>query len=309
MNRVDGFARPMIISRSYDGWQTYGACDSTVCKYEGGDYWPDGTDSLRIGDRPENREEEWISVELEANIRTGKAKLYIYTQDGQLSEVYAEKNLSESPVGTGTPSLHCIDIIGGYFGSAPTSYTEHTYFMIDELKVDDSYIGPQEGFVDGLDESRLSIEINGQSDSYELLPFGGRSQDIQGTLNVMNNGTVLLLTGNTWKRVELGNINITENTVLAFGFSSSSQGEIHGIGFDNNNWPSSGSLFKLYGTQNSLGVLDYDNYSGTDTRYYRIPVGEHFTGTFSEMTFVMDQDVENPTGESVFSHVRVYESQ
>lgn len=320
MNRIDDYARPMIISRNHNGWRTYGSCDNTVCNYEGGDFWPDGTDSFRIGDRPENREEEWISVELEANMMTGKIKVYVYTQDGDLAGLYTETTMKERPrsqpdlpavIGPGTPLMHYIDMIGGYFNDPPTTphYTSDTYFMIDELKVDDSYIGPPEGFVDGGNESQLRIEIDGRSASYELLPFGGSAQDIEGTANIMNNGTTLRLVGNTWKRVELGNIDITANTILEFDFSSSSEGEIHGIGFDHNNYPSSASVFKLHGTQNSFGRLNYDNYSGTGTKHYRIPVGEHFTGTLSEMVFVMDHDVENPSGESVFSNVRVYESQ
>jgi hypothetical protein len=64
----------------------------------------------------------------------------------------------------------------------------------------------------------------------------------------------------------------------------------------------------LHGTQNNFGILDYDNYSGTAARHYSIPVGEHFTGTLSEMIFVMDHDVEEPSGESEFSNIRVYES-
>lgn len=68
--------------------ETMGACDGTVCRYEGGDYWLDDTDRLKIGSPPVGREQEWISVEFEANTRTGMIRLYVDTQDGDLSGLY-----------------------------------------------------------------------------------------------------------------------------------------------------------------------------------------------------------------------------
>lgn len=139
--------RPMIISREYDAgggdiWVTYGACDNTVCRYEGGDYWPDGTDGFRIGDPPNNREEEWICVEFEANSVEGTIRLYIHTQDEALGGLYVEQTMDD----TGAGGLFgYVDILGGYFGNEGTA-DENNYFMLDELVIDDGTIGCPEGF-------------------------------------------------------------------------------------------------------------------------------------------------------------------
>jgi hypothetical protein len=161
MNRTDGYARPMIgaMRKHENNYRTYAPCDNTVCKFEGGDYWPDGTDSLKLGQQPEFRSEEWISVELEANVRTGMMRLYVNTQDGDVSGLYVEKSLEESPVGPGTPLLHYIDIIGGWF-NAGTPYHRDTYYKIDELVISDTYIGPPDGFVGGVDPDPIALGEN-----------------------------------------------------------------------------------------------------------------------------------------------------
>jgi hypothetical protein len=143
LNRNGYRERPMIGGRQEGSWRTWGACDNTVCMYEGGDMWPDGTDSFRVGDRPYNREDEWFSVEFSANSRTGVINLYIFSQDGELSGLYVSKTMEN----TGG-AFNYIDVLGGYFNtSAPAS--ADNYFIIDELVIDDNYIGPPEGFVAG----------------------------------------------------------------------------------------------------------------------------------------------------------------
>lgn len=133
-------SRPMIIERNHNDYATWGACNGTECRYEGGDFWPDGTDSFRVGSPPNHREQEWISMELESNAATGTLRLYIYTQDGQLNGLYIERPI---PTG-GTWSF--VDILGGYMNQAVQS-DPNNYFMIDELKIDSTYIGPPQGFL------------------------------------------------------------------------------------------------------------------------------------------------------------------
>lgn len=150
LNRLLG-ARPMIIEREhssdpYDGnpyppYMTIGPCDGTVCKYYGGDYWPDGTDTYRIGNRPQHREQEWISIEIEANTSTGNIRLYIHTSDGVLSGLYQTQTMAT----LGSTWTH-LDILGGYFGENGTA-DANNYFMIDELRIASSYIGPPSGFL------------------------------------------------------------------------------------------------------------------------------------------------------------------
>lgn len=114
LNRNGNGGRPMIILREASSggqtWETLGACDGTVCRYDAGDYWPDGTDRLKIGNPPVAREDEWISIEFEANTRTGMIRLYIDTLDGRLSGLYIERPMDDS--GPGGTWSH-VDIIGG----------------------------------------------------------------------------------------------------------------------------------------------------------------------------------------------------
>jgi hypothetical protein len=148
MNREGNRGRPMIIYRDWtnaqgDTWETIGPCDGTVCRYYGGDYWPDGRDTLRMGNRPLYREEEWISMELEANTRTGIIRLYIDTQDGQLSGLYVEQPM----VDTGPGGIWSyVDIIGGYMWAAEQQHPDN-YFMLDEVVISSQRVGPPPGFV------------------------------------------------------------------------------------------------------------------------------------------------------------------
>lgn len=70
---------------------------------------------------------------------------------------------------------------------------------------------------------------------FELLDFSGYSnQDIQGTIQTLDQGQSLQLSGNTWKKYLLP-YTVTENTLLSFDFRSDQLGEIHAIGLDNDN--------------------------------------------------------------------------
>lgn len=146
MNRNGNGGRPMIILResqsSGQTWETLGACDGTVCRYEGGDYWPDGTDRLKIGNPPVAREQEWMSLEFEANTRTGMIRLYVDTQDGRMNGLYIERPMDDTGPG-GTWSY--VDIIGGFFNLASQA-DPNNFFMVDELQIDSRRIGPPDGF-------------------------------------------------------------------------------------------------------------------------------------------------------------------
>lgn len=150
MNRNGNRGRPMVIAQDWTsgGWETWGACDGTVCRYEGGDYWPNGTERLRLGNNNGGgrRSHEWISVEFEANTRTGMIRLYIDTQDGELSGLYIERPMDDTGAG-GTWSM--IDIIGGYMNWGNVRSDPENYFMIDELVINSSRIGPPANFRSG----------------------------------------------------------------------------------------------------------------------------------------------------------------
>ena len=96
--------------------------------------------------------------------------------------------------------------------------------------------------------------------------------------------------------------------MLEFDFTSPVEGEVHGIGLDTDTDWSADRFFQLYGTQ-PLGLQDYNDYASVapDTKHYTIPVGQFYTGQMNYMMFGNDHDVSNPTGESYFSNIRVYE--
>jgi hypothetical protein len=136
----------------------------------------------------------------------------------------------------------------------------------------------------------------------------GEGQDTAGSANIVNSGAGLELTGNVWKQINFP-YTITANTVIEFDFTSSVEGEVHGIGFDTDTSTIDPVYsFQLYGNQN-WGLNTYQNYaSGSGVTHYRIPVGSHYTGAFSYLYFVMDEDTAgNTTANGTFSNVHIYE--
>ena len=160
---------------------------------------------------------------------------------------------------------------------------------IDDLSVTAGTGGP--------DPSCPAINFN----DFTLTSFS--TQDSDGTNSVSGDGSSLTLTNNTWKYIPL-NYTVTANTVIEFEFSSTSEGEIHGIGFEDDNSLTSTRYFKVHGTQN-YGVTNYDNYAG-GTVTYTIPVGSSYTGSMDRLVFINDNDAGSGNN-STFSNVKIYE--
>ncbi|MGB0716033.1 MAG: PKD domain-containing protein [Phycisphaerae bacterium] len=140
----------------------------------------------------------------------------------------------------------------------------------------------------------------------QLSSYGG-SQDIDLDVSVEDSGTTLHLTGNGWKDMNFP-YTVTENTVIEFDFKVTESGEIHGIGFDNDDALSENRTFQLHGTQD-WGIGNYvaeDVEVGEWTRV-RIPVGEFYTGDFDRLFFVSDHDGGGQNAESFFANLQVYE--
>ncbi len=139
---------------------------------------------------------------------------------------------------------------------------------------------------------------------YNVISYGG-PQD-QGIHEVQNNGNILAIGFNAWKAIELS-YQVTPQTVLEFDFASTNQGEIHGIGLDDNTTISSSKTFKVHGTQN-WGNGDFDDYpNNQDWKTYRIPVGKYYTGRYNYLFFVADEDSGDREGNSYFRNVKIYE--
>ncbi|MCF2874503.1 MULTISPECIES: trypsin-like peptidase domain-containing protein [unclassified Tenacibaculum] len=136
---------------------------------------------------------------------------------------------------------------------------------------------------------------------YTITSFS--NQDSSGNYSVGSGGASLTLTNNTWKYISL-NYTVTANTVIEFEFSSTSQGEIHGVGFENDNTLTSSRYFKVHGTQN-YGITNFDNYA-SGTKKYVIPVGSSYTGAMDRLVFINDNDGGSGNN-STFSNVKIYE--
>ncbi len=135
-----------------------------------------------------------------------------------------------------------------------------------------------------------------------ITPYG--SQDVAGDFQIQDGGATLFLENNTWKYISFP-YTVTANTVLEFEFRSTGEGEIHGIGFDNDNAISSAATFRVYGVQN-WGITNFDNYTGTDWVQYSIPVGSFYTGAFDRLFLVNDNDAGSGNN-SYFRNVKVHE--
>ncbi|WNJ18993.1 M43 family zinc metalloprotease [Pontibacter sp. G13] len=139
--------------------------------------------------------------------------------------------------------------------------------------------------------------------AYTITAYGG--QDVGNSFSIQDGGATLFLEDNTWKYISYP-YTVTANTVIEFDFQSTSQGEIHGVAFDNNNSISSNYSFRVYGTQN-WGIGNYDNYSGSGWTTYTIPVGSFYTGSFDRLAFIADHDASPSNGNAYFRNVKIYE--
>ncbi|WP_419195046.1 FAD-dependent oxidoreductase [Novipirellula herctigrandis] len=140
-----------------------------------------------------------------------------------------------------------------------------------------------------------------------MLSYGGEPQDVHGEWLVSEDAKSLNLSGNVWKAIPL-TYNITPDTVLEFDFQGNSQGDLHGVGVDTDlELDRTDHWFALYGTQANFGNRDFKNYSGEGTQRFVIPIGQYVQGFQHYLTFGNDHDVGDPTAESLFSNVRVYE--
>ncbi len=133
------------------------------------------------------------------------------------------------------------------------------------------------------------------------------NQDAAGDFAVANGGDTLVLTNNTWKR-STQTFEVNADTVVEFFFASNQQGEIHAIGFDDNNDLNDAPRhFQFFGTQNWTGTGKIDltpKYTGNgDFQFYSVPVGQSYTGTMN-IVFTNDNDAGSGN-EGQFHCVRV----
>ena len=138
------------------------------------------------------------------------------------------------------------------------------------------------------------------------------NQNASNISSVLDSGTTLQLEGNTWLRTTQ-NFTLTPDTVIEFEYASSSEGEIHAIGFDENDTLNdNGRHFQFFGTQNWTGTGRVASFSETYTgggsfQSFSIPVGQFYTGNMN-LAFTNDKDSGTLNNEGRFRCVRVFEN-
>lgn len=133
-----------------------------------------------------------------------------------------------------------------------------------------------------------------------------QNQDKNSEFAIEDNGATLHITGNGWKKIDF-NYTVTEDTILEFEFKSNDVGEIHCIGFDNDQGQDASKSFKIAGTQNWGRTIDSTYDGDGDWQKVSIRVGDHYTGDFDRLLFINDQDAGDRDCESFFRNVRVFE--
>ncbi|GAB4193881.1 MAG: hypothetical protein Tsb002_24810 [Wenzhouxiangellaceae bacterium] len=147
-----------------------------------------------------------------------------------------------------------------------------------------------------------SIDFN----SFATTSFSNQDNTGSGSVTVEDGGDTLALIGNRW-RASTQTFSVTPNTVIEFDFAGGPQGEIHGIGFDEDDTISQNRIFRFWGTQN-WGTTFNPQYSGSGAfQSYRVPVGQSYTGGSMRLVFVNDKDANPQDAQSRFRCVRVFE--
>ena len=155
----------------------------------------------------------------------------------------------------------------------------------------------------GLAPNETMVTFNGPGDFTTYVA----GQDAGGTVTVTGNNEVQFAGGSPWKRKAF-NYNITANTVMTFEFRSTAINEVSTIGFDNDqNFGNDNNRFWIYGTQTSgiTYAAPFTTYEYSDLGNWEaieIPVGTFFTGAFSHINFVSDDDAA-PFGNSAYRNI------
>ena len=149
------------------------------------------------------------------------------------------------------------------------------------------------------------------TDFNQLETIGYSNQDREGTVTIEDKGATLAFTGNRWiKTVQY--YDITQDTVIEFDFMSTIEGEIHGIGFDEDDELTNDKrIFQFFGTQLWTSAIQTDQrYLQSDLGnwvHFVIPVGQYYTGSNLNLVFVNDHDNAPANGTGWFSNVKVHE--
>lgn len=147
-----------------------------------------------------------------------------------------------------------------------------------------------------------SIDFN----AFTTTSFSNQDNPDTGSVQVQDGGATLALTGNRW-RASSQSFSVTPNTVIEFEYAAGPQGEIHGIGFDEDDTISQDRIFRVWGVQN-WGMAFNPQYDGSGAfQSFRIPIGQSYTGNSMRLVFVNDHDAAPQNAASRYRCVRVFE--
>jgi len=136
--------RPMVISngtiRNDVESRFFQACHNIVCANQTSD-----RDSQPIYFSSAEHANEWVSIEFEVDLVNQTEKVFVYTQDGSVGGLASQHDFDETAA-TNRPIWY-VEGIGHYWGMPTMTYDDETYIKLDELRIDDQYIGPPVGFV------------------------------------------------------------------------------------------------------------------------------------------------------------------
>ncbi|GJM34732.1 MAG: hypothetical protein DHS20C18_37330 [Saprospiraceae bacterium] len=188
-------------------------------------------------------------------------------------------------------------------------YGEGSYQLVDKegnvLAEGDSFEEEEETsfclpYTDNPVGDCLEVDFN----DFDIQSYG-TNQD-GGSYQMLGDGKVLMIQNNAWKSIAL-DYQIVNTTVIEFEFKSTMEGEIHGLGFDDNNAISFGRTFKVHGSQN-WGLTNYDTYEGNGQwQTFAIRIGQFYQGAFDRLFFVADHDSGAHNGNSYYRNIRIYE--
>ncbi|MEW7289322.1 discoidin domain-containing protein [Aquimarina sp. 2304DJ70-9] len=286
--------------RAFDNLSTNGTQNSSWSKW------------LDNGGAPSNANPSWIQIQLPAAVTVNK--LAITSANDVPGRDPENFNIQGSNNGTNwtTLSSWTAQSWANRFQRKEFSFTNatnYTYYRMNTTKNRDGGSMTQVCEIELIGPSGTSNPPTGCTDCVDFNTVSLTSysnQDVEGTYTIEDNGDTARLVNNTWKR-SATTYRITANTVVAFDFKSDREGEIHGIGFDEDNNLSSNRIFKVHGTQN-WGIRSYDNYNASGNyKTYVIPVGNSYTGNAMNLVLVNDNDAGSGNHSS-FRNIRIYES-
>lgn len=162
---------------------------------------------------------------------------------------------------------------------------------------------------------RFEASLTGEPLDFRQHELQSWYEDTNGESTIDDDGTTLRLVGNAAKMIAV-DYSVTPETVVEFDFRCDVQGEVHGIGFDNDadlDVASARRIFALHGTEgwgaanNTFRTYDRQS-SGDGWQRFRIPIGRFYNGSFRYLVFMNDHDVANPTADSRFRNVAIFEA-